>query len=138
MLLPAELALNVQDGILFSTDGVRVFEIGANTTNSVVQDTLTVNSVSANGSIGLPGEVLTSDGLKTYWGPATGGYGFYRGNNGEIGAVTNKDNIFRVNSNTVNVDLTFIAGENALAAGPITVATGITITVDPTARVVIV
>lgn len=137
-LLPAELALNAADGILYSTDGVTVFEIGANTTNSVVQNTLTVNTVSANGTIGNPGEVLKSDGVKTYWDVELAGHGYYRGNNGQVGVIGNLQNIFRSNANTLNQNTTFLAGENALATGPITVAAGVTLTVNAGARVVIV
>ena len=141
-LLVSELALNVTDGILFSTDGIKVFEIGANTTNSVVQDTLTINSVSANGTIGLPDQVLKSDGSKTYWATANaaGGNGFYRGNNGEkpVGALINRENLFRVNSNTIITDITFLTGENATATGPIEIVSGITLTVQQNSRVVII
>lgn len=139
-LLVSELALNVTDGILFSTDGTTVFEIGANTTNSVVQNTLTINAVSANGTIGLPDQVLTSNGSSTYWGPPNDGHGFYRGNNGEKppGAIINKENIFRVNSNTIVTDITFLTGENATATGPIEIISGITLTVQPNSRVVII
>ncbi len=139
-LLVSELALNVRDGILFSTDGIKVFEIGANTTNSVVQDTLTINAVSANGTIGLPNQILTSDGTGTYWGPLSDGHGFYRGNNGEKppGVLINRENIFRVNSNTIVTDITFLTGENATATGPIEIVSGITLTVQQNSRVVII
>lgn len=61
---PGELALNMTDGILYSTNGSAVFEIGANNTNSRVTGTLTVNgtiilnSINAAGSLGLAGQVL--------------------------------------------------------------------------------
>jgi hypothetical protein len=120
--------------------GIKVFEIGANTTNSVVQDTLTINAVSANGTIGLPDQVLTSDGTGTYWGPLSDGHGFYRGNNGEKppGVLINRENIFRVNSNTIVTDITFLTGENATATGPIEIVSGITLTVQQNSRVVII
>jgi hypothetical protein len=139
-LLVSELALNVTDGILFSTDGTIVFEIGANTTNSVVQNTLTVNAVSANGTIGAVNQVLRSDGTKVYWSDETEGHGFYRGNNGEkpLGRAINKENLFRINSNTITTDITFLTGENALAAGPIEIVAGQTLTVQTNSRVVIV
>ena len=139
-LLPSELALNVTDGILFSTNGTVVFEIGANTTNSVVQNTLTINAVSANGSVGLLDQVLTSNGSSTFWGPPNDGHGFYRGNRGEkpVGALINRENIFRVNSNTIIADITFLTGENATATGPIEIISGITLTVQPNSRVVII
>lgn len=70
---PGELALNLPDGIMYSTNGSVIFEIGANTTNSQVTGTLTVNAISANGSVGTSGQVLTSNGTTTYWSSAAGG-----------------------------------------------------------------
>ena len=139
-LLVSELALNVRDGILFSTDGITVFEIGANTTNSVVQNKLTINAVSANGTIGTANQVLKSDGSGTYWGPDSDGHGFYRGNYGEKppGILINRENIFRVNSNTIVTDITFLTGENATATGPIEIVSGITLTVQQNSRVVLI
>jgi hypothetical protein len=54
-----ELALNMTDGILYSTNGSVVFEIGANTTNSRVTGNLTVGgTVTATGVVS--GSELTS------------------------------------------------------------------------------
>ena len=64
---PGELALNMTDGIMYSTNGSVVFEIGANNTNQRVSGTLTVNAVSANGGVGTSGQVLTSNGTTAYW-----------------------------------------------------------------------
>jgi hypothetical protein len=63
-----ELALNMTDGILYSTNGSVVFEIGANTTNSRVTGNLTIKGIIANGSLGTGGQVLKSNGSVTYWG----------------------------------------------------------------------
>lgn len=68
---PGELAINITDGIMYSTNGSVVFEVGANNTNSQVSGTLTVNSVSANGSLGADGQVLTSNGTTVYWSTVT-------------------------------------------------------------------
>lgn len=62
-----ELALNMPDRIMYSTDGINVFEIGSKTTNSEVSGTLTVNAVSANGTTGEAGQVLATNGSTTYW-----------------------------------------------------------------------
>lgn len=70
-----ELAVNMTDGILYSTNGSIVFEIGANTTNSSITGTLTVKSVSANSSNGTAGQVLTSNGTTTYWSTIAAGSG---------------------------------------------------------------
>jgi hypothetical protein len=64
---PGELALNMTDGILYSTNGSTVFEIGANNTNATVTNTLTVNAVSANGGVGANNQRLTSNGSSAYW-----------------------------------------------------------------------
>lgn len=69
---PGELALNMTDGILYSTNGSVVFEIGANNTNARVSNTLTVKAISANGSNGTSGQVLTTNGTVAYWSSAAG------------------------------------------------------------------
>jgi hypothetical protein len=70
-----ELALNMTDGILYSTNGSVVFEIGANNTNASITGNLTVKSVVANGSLGTSGQVLTSNGTTVYWSTVSGGGG---------------------------------------------------------------
>lgn len=70
-----ELALNMTDGIMYSTNGSVVFEIGANTTNSSVTNILTIKAISANGSNGTSGQVLSSNGTATYWSTVSGGGG---------------------------------------------------------------
>lgn len=76
---PGELAINMTDGIMYSTNGSVVFEIGANNTNSEVTGTLTVNTLSANGTTGTAGQVLTSNGTIAYWADASGGAVNYDG-----------------------------------------------------------
>jgi hypothetical protein len=68
-----ELALNLTDNKLFSSNGVAYFEIGSNTTNQNVSNTLTVKNISANGSNGTSGQVLTTNGTGTYWSTVTSG-----------------------------------------------------------------
>lgn len=72
---PGELALNMTDGILYSTNGSVVFEIGANNTNSTVSGNLTVKSIVANGSTGSNGSLLHTDGANSFWASK-----FYAGN----------------------------------------------------------
>jgi len=77
---PGELAVNIQDGILFSANSTVVFEAGANLTsiavgNSTVRFTVNTSHVSisnstalvANGSNGTSGHVLHSNGTGVYW-----------------------------------------------------------------------
>lgn len=58
-----ELALNFADQILYTSDGNTAIELGANVTNQNITGTL-----SANGSVGSEGQVLTSNGSGIYWG----------------------------------------------------------------------
>ena len=71
-----ELGINLTDKILYSSDGGDVFEIGANNTNVNVSNTLTVNKLNANGSLGTAGKVLTSNSIGgVYWATSSGGGG---------------------------------------------------------------
>lgn len=65
----------------------------------------------------------------TFEAGAAGG-GFYKGERGAVGPVSGKGDIFRVNEQTLNTNVTIDADENASAAGPLTVASGVTLTVN--------
>lgn len=96
----------------------------------------------ANGSLGTAADVLTSNGSSVYWTPAAGGGSsnavYVKGGAAAIGTLAaGGSNLFRVNGNTLNYNTTFVAGENGSATGPITVAPGITLTVETGARVAI-
>lgn len=69
-------------------------------------------------------------------GTGTGGY--YVGNNGEAGASQGLGDIFRLHTNTLSSNVTIYSGNNAIAAGPITVVAGRTITIQANARMVII
>lgn len=64
-----EFALNMTDGILFSSNGSALIEIGANNRNVSVSNTLSVNAISANSDLGSIGEFLTSGGASgtAFW-----------------------------------------------------------------------
>ena len=62
-----ELALNMTDGILYTSNGSTLITVGANVVNQQVTGTLTVKAISANGSVGSANQVLTSNGSSTYW-----------------------------------------------------------------------
>ena len=83
-----ELAINLSDRKLYSSDGSQVFETGANLTNLNVSSNATINVLSvtsnstvnnviitggiyANGEYGTTGQVLTTNGSVVYW--AAGG-----------------------------------------------------------------
>lgn len=72
--------------------------------------------------------------------PITSGTGgaYYQGNNGDVGSASGLGDIFRVHTNILNANVTIYSGNNALAAGPITVNVGKTLTIQTNARVSIV
>ena len=55
--------------------------------------------------------------------------GLYKGERGEIGQTNAGGDIFRINEQTLNRDVTIDATENASCTGPLAVASGVTITV---------
>lgn len=62
-----ELAINLTDKKLYSSNGTAIFEPAANVTN------LTITSgIYANGSYGSDGQVLTSNGSVVYWANSSG------------------------------------------------------------------
>ena len=64
--------------------------------------------------------------------------GYYKGNNSNSINQAAAGNIFRVNSNTLTASVTFAAGENGTATGPVAIATGISLIILTGARVSIV
>ena len=57
-----------------------------------------------------------------------GGVGFFQGENGSRGDTSSgKGDIFRVNESTLNTSVTIASGDNASAAGPLTVSTSGTV-----------
>jgi hypothetical protein len=105
-------------------------------------NTVLTKSLSANGSFGTAGQVLTSGATgNAYWATPAGGSGggYYKGGTTTVGTLASQgQNIFRVNANTLNTNTTFAAGENGQATGPLAVAAGITLTIETGARVSIV
>ena len=71
---------------------------------------------------------VTFDGTATFNGSTVGaGGGLYKGENGTVGSSAG--DMFRINEQTLNTNVTIDATENANVTGPITVATGVTLTV---------
>jgi len=70
-LKTGELALNMADEVMYSSDGSKIFEIGSHNTDIDVSNTATIKAISANGSLGVPGQVLVTDGDSIYWGDIT-------------------------------------------------------------------
>jgi len=67
-----ELAFNLTDEKLFTSNGSVSFEVGSNLSSISVSGTATLNAVSANGTVGSNGQVLTSNGSTAYWANSTG------------------------------------------------------------------
>ena len=70
-----ELSINLTDQKVHTSNGTAVFEVGANLS------TLSVQSISANGSLGTNGYHLMSNGTGVYWSDDRG----YTGSQGDIG-----------------------------------------------------
>ncbi len=94
-------------------------------------------TVSANDQL-----VLTSNGAGAWYVVAGSGIppgavgGLFKGENGEVGQSAG--DIFRVHEQTLNTNVTIDADENAVCAGPLTVDTGVTLTVASGGRLAIV
>ena len=59
------------------------------------------------------------------------GYGSFNGENGALNdTATRKGDIFRVHQQQLDTDVTIASGDNALCAGPLTIATSTTLTVS--------
>lgn len=87
-----ELAINLSDRKLYSSDGTYVFETGANlnslnvstnttlnvvnvASNSTVNNVIITGGIYVNGEFGTAGQVLTTNGSTLYWGQSGGGNG---------------------------------------------------------------
>lgn len=66
------------------------------------------------------------------------GGAYFQGENGIVGAAAGKGDIFRVHEKELNTNVTIAATDNALASGPLTVASGITLTITNGGRLAIV
>ena len=66
------------------------------------------------------------------------GGAYFQGENGAVGATAGKGDIFRVHEKELNTNVTIAATDNALASGPLTVASGITLTISAGGRLAIV
>ena len=87
-------------------------------------------------SIGI--EVTGTVAANSFSGDGSGltnaGGGLFKGENGEVGSSAG--DIFRINEQTLNTNVTIDADENASCAGPLTLATGVTLTVNGNLTVV--
>lgn len=96
-------------------------------------DTSTQASVNNSGNTVIQDVTLDTYGHVTGLSSATiaAGAGYFQGENGNTGDTTNgKGDIFRTHESTLNTNVTIASGDNSLAAGPLTVASGVTLTVS--------
>ena len=63
-------------------------------------------------------------------GPSNAGGGFFKGERGSVNVVAAKGDIFRINEQALNTNETIDSDENASCTGPLTVASGVTLTVN--------
>jgi hypothetical protein len=71
-----ELALNMTDKILYTSDGTNLILVGSNTTSLNVTGNVTLSTttgISANGTYGTANQVLTTNGTAVYWAAAAAG-----------------------------------------------------------------
>ena len=113
-----ELAVNLTDKKVFSSNGTVSFEVGSNLTS------LSVNTIVASGATGTNGQVLTSNGTATYWDtPATAESGnvavksftYTIASNTSI--ITGADDFSEVLSYTAGFENVFINGIKVIGGG---------------------
>lgn len=96
-------------------------------------DTSSQGSVNNSGNTVIQDITLDTYGHVTAIGSTTiaAAAGYFQGENGNTGNTTSgKGDIFRTHESTLNTSVTIAAGDNSLAAGPLTVASGVTLTVN--------
>lgn len=96
-------------------------------------DTSSQASVNNSGNTVIQDITLDTYGHVTAIGSTTiaAAAGFFQGENGNTGNTTSgKGDIFRTHESTLNTNVTIASGDNSLAAGPLTVASGVTLTVS--------
>lgn len=82
-------------------------------------------------------DVLEILAFTTFEVAGSAGGGLFKGENGTSGNTsTGAGDIFRVHEQTLNTNVTIASTENALAAGPLTIASGVTLTVSGNLTVV--
>jgi len=88
-------------------------------TNLTVSGNTSLTGIKANNSLGTSGQVLKTNGTSAYW-DAAGGAGAVGGGS---------DKVFYENDITVTTNYTIGTNKNAMTAGPITINSGVVVTV---------
>ena len=80
------------------------------------------------------GEFEGYAGSSPAWGGIGAGAGYFKGDNGTVGSSAG--DIFRINEAALDADVTITSTENASATGPLSVSSGITLTVEGTVVII--
>tara|TARA_R110001606_G_scaffold56810_1_gene137618 strand:- start:743 stop:1480 length:738 start_codon:yes stop_codon:yes gene_type:complete len=120
---------------LFVTTNVSIGSaVNGNTasfTSIVSIGTLVASSIIYPVSDGTTGQVIITNGSGTLsFTDTSPGGGLFKGDNGTTGdASTGAGDIFRINEQELNVNVSITAAENASAVGPLSLASGVVLTV---------
>jgi hypothetical protein len=142
-----ELALNYADGKLFykaangtilqfsSSGGDSFGTVNANGTLVVADSPGDILTLVAGSGINIVGDAIND---RVTISSSSSGGSYFQGNNGDVGSVSGLGDIFRVHTNTLTANVTITSGNNALAAGPITISNNRQLIIQDNARVTIV
>tara|TARA_R110000822_G_scaffold307274_1_gene434198 strand:- start:186 stop:959 length:774 start_codon:yes stop_codon:yes gene_type:complete len=120
---------------LFATTNVSVGgAVNGNTasfTSIVSIGTLVASNITYPVSDGTTGQIIITNGSGTLsFTDTSPGGGLFKGDNGTTGdASTGAGDIFRINEQELNVNVSITAAENASAVGPLSLASGVVLTV---------
>lgn len=93
----------------------------------------------ANGMFRYNSDINKFEGYaNSAWDKVGAGGGYYKGNLGAIGDSPNANNLYKINGNTQSANVTLVAGENTVIAGPLSIANGTSLTIEAGARLVVV
>ena len=87
-----------------------------------------INDSTPSYTLDVAGDINFTGTLRENGTAFSGGGGLFKGENGEVGSSAG--DIFRVHEQTLNTNVTIDSDENGLCAGPLTIATGVTLTVN--------
>ena len=120
------------DSAHLANDAVTLAKLAGGTDGNIISFDASGNPVAV--ATGSDGQVLTSAGagvVCAFEDAAAGGAGYFLGNSSGASGDTSTglEDIFRVNSATVDNSCTIASATNASATGPLTVSSGVTVTV---------
>ena len=120
------------DSAHLANDAVTLAKLAGGTDGNIISFDASGNPVAV--ATGSDGQILTSSGagaVCAFEDAAAGGAGYFLGNSSGASGDTSTglEDIFRVNSATVDNSCTIASATNASATGPLTVSSGVTVTV---------